>query len=74
VVKEAGKVKELIQVCYNIENPRTREREMKALLKAADELNCSCLTVITWDVEGQEKTKGKELTLTPLYRWALEML
>ncbi len=74
VVKDAGKVKELIQVCYNIENPRTREREMKALLKAADELNCSRLTVITWDVEGQEKTRGKEINFIPLYRWALEMV
>jgi|Deesub1362B_J571_1020462.scaffolds.fasta_scaffold00123_32 hypothetical protein len=73
VVKEGRKVKELIQVCYDIENPRTRERETKALLKAADELNCTRLSVITWDLQGQEKIQGKEIRFTPLYRWILEV-
>ena len=51
VVKEGLKVKQLIQVCYSMEDEETRKREIKGLLKASKELKCKDLLVITFDDE-----------------------
>jgi predicted AAA+ superfamily ATPase len=72
VIKSGGKVKQLIQVCYNIEDFDTKEREISALVKASKELDCSDLTVITWDYEGVEKHDGRRIRFLPLWKWLLE--
>jgi len=75
VLKEV-KVKQLIQVCWNIEEYKTRERELKALLKASKKLKCKNLLVITADYEREEKIKSKNRTykikFIPLWEWLLE--
>jgi len=45
VVKEGLTVKQLIQVCYNISDYAAKERELKAITKASDELKCENLFV-----------------------------
>jgi len=70
VVKD--KHNQLIQVCYDIEDINTKEREVKALLKAGKELNCNNLLIITSDYEGEEKIKGKKIKFMPLWKWMLE--
>jgi predicted AAA+ superfamily ATPase len=72
IIKSGGKVKQLIQVCYNIEDFDTKEREISALVKASKELDCSDLTVITWDYEGVEKHDGRRIRFLPLWKWLLE--
>ena len=37
VIKEGIKIKQLIQVCYNINDYETKKREIKSLLKASKE-------------------------------------
>lgn len=71
VIKEGLKIKELIQVCYDIEDYETKERELKSLVRASKELRCSNLLVITWDYEGREEFKGKEIKFIPLWKWLL---
>jgi len=71
VVREGVNVKELIQVCYDIEDFSTKNRELKALVKAGKELKCKNLKVITWDYDGREEFKGKEIRFIPLWRWLL---
>ena len=71
VVKEGQKIKQLIQVCYAVENFDTRQREIKALLKASKELKCNVLLVITEDEEEEEKIKGKTIRYLPLWKWLL---
>jgi predicted AAA+ superfamily ATPase len=72
VITSGGKVKQLIQVCYNIDDFNTKEREISALVKASKELDCSDLTVITWDYEGVEKHGGRRIKFLPLWKWLLE--
>ncbi len=72
VVKEGTKVKQLIQVCYDIDDFNTKEREVKALLKASKELKCNNMLVITWDFEGLEEIKGRKIKYVPLWKWLLE--
>jgi len=71
VIKEGVKVKELIQVCYDIEDFTTKERELKALVKASKELKCKNLKVITWDYEDKEEFKNRKIEFTPLWKWLL---
>ena len=71
VIKKGVKIKELIQVCYNLEDYNTREREINALLKGSEELKCSNLLVITWDYEKEEKIKKKKIKFIPLWKWLI---
>ncbi|NPA48278.1 MAG: ATP-binding protein [Thermococci archaeon] len=72
VVSLGGRAKELVQVSYALDEPQTRERELKALLRASEALNCQNLTVVTWEEEGVEEINGKRVRLVPLWRWLTE--
>jgi len=72
VVKEGLKINELIQVSYSIDELETRQRELKSLIKASDNLQCENLVVINWDYEGEEIFKGKKIRFIPLWKWLLE--
>jgi predicted AAA+ superfamily ATPase len=73
VVKEGTKVVCLLQVCQAVDNPKTMDREKRALLKAGHELGCQNLVVLT---ETQDKTetmawfglKGA-IRFVPLWKW-----
>lgn len=71
VIKEGLKVRQLIQVCYNIENLETKKREVRALIKASKELKCKNLLVITKSYESEEKIDGKKIFFVPLWKWLL---
>lgn len=76
VLKEGTTVKQLIQVCWDIDEYKVKEREIKALMKAEDELRCRNLLVITGDYEGKERVvaKGKsyDIAYVPVWKWLLE--
>ncbi len=72
VVKDDFKVRQLIQVCYNVDDLTTREREIKALLKASNELKCRDLTIITWDREEEFETDNRKIKFIPLWKWLLK--
>lgn len=75
VIREGISVKELMQVCWNLDATLTRNREIRALLKASRELECDTLTVVTQDLEGEEEVewfgfKGR-IRFSPLWKWLL---
>jgi len=77
VVKRGLEISELIQVCYDVKDEKTRNRETRALLHGFKDLHCSNLTVITGDYENTETiewygTKG-EIKFVPLWKWLLDM-
>ena len=74
VLKEGPRIKQLLQVCYDIENYDTKMRELKSLIKAAKEIRAkrSDLLVITSDYEGEERFKKKTIKFIPLWKWLLE--
>jgi len=75
VIKEGTKVKRLIQVCFDIKNLDTKNREIRALIKSGKELKCGNLLIITEDTENEEKVKwfGDKATIKyiPLWKWLL---
>lgn len=76
VVKQGLHVTQLLQVCANIEDPKTKAREVRALLKASEALKCSDLLLLTETAEGEEDAswfglRGR-IRLLPLWKWLLE--
>lgn len=71
LIRENKKAAELIQVCFDLKNLETKDRELSALAKSGDELNCNKLTVITWDEEREEDYKNKKIIFVPLWKWLL---
>jgi predicted AAA+ superfamily ATPase len=72
VVKKGTRIEQMIQVCYNMEDYRTRKREISALVRVAGELGCQNLMILTWDEAGVEQTADGELVIKPLWKWLLE--
>ncbi|MEK6875232.1 MAG: ATP-binding protein [Nanoarchaeota archaeon] len=76
VIKEGIKIKQLIQVCFNIKDLETKNREIRALIKASKELKCNNLLIITEDTESEEKTEwfGDKAVIKfiPLWKWLLD--
>jgi len=73
VVKEGLQVTRLIQVCTDISNPKTLGREMRGLIKAAQELHCDDLLLLNDRVDRTDifKWQGVErpIRLLPLWQW-----
>lgn len=67
VLKEAGKITELIQVTYAIDPADIRKTETKNMAMASKKLNCEKQTVITWDYEADQEN----IRYTPLWKWLL---
>lgn len=71
VVKKEGKVNALIQSCADLTDFRTKEREMRSLLKASIDLSCNRLVVITGEDEKEEKIDGRTIHFIPLGKWLM---
>ncbi|MBL0053710.1 MAG: ATP-binding protein [Bacteroidetes bacterium] len=76
VIRDHDKIKQLIQVCSDISNSKTMEREIRAFAQAQGELKCKNHLLINADTDKTEKVNwfGKkiEVRMIPLYRWLLE--
>jgi hypothetical protein len=72
LVFEKNKVKQLIQVCYDLTNINTFERETRSLVEASKELNCNDLLILTNGLERQEIIKNKKINFVPVWKWLLE--
>ncbi len=75
VIYKKTKVEQLIQVCFDINKSKTKKREIRALLKAGNELKCKNLLIITENYEFEENMewfgiKGR-IKFIPLWKWLL---
>lgn len=71
IIKEGLKVRQLVQVCYDITDYDTKKREVGALVKASKELKCKNLLVITDEYDAEERIKGGKIKFIPLWKWLL---
>lgn len=72
LIKEDLKVKQLIQVCYDIEDKEAKKRETEALLEGMEEFKLKDGLIVTWDYESEEKADKKKIIYKPLWKWLLE--
>jgi len=66
-----GESKKMIQACYSLENRDTRDREIRALLKAMDEQNLETGYIYTYNNTEKIKINNKIIVVTPLWKEAL---
>jgi predicted AAA+ superfamily ATPase len=71
VVKNGFNIDQLIQVTYASNRDEIKEREIDALIKASELLNCKNLSIITWDYEDELKVNNKKIECIPLWKWLL---
>lgn len=73
VVKEGLQISRLIQVCSDISDPKTLKREMRALIKASQELHCDELLLLNDSVARMETFRWqdteRQIRLMPLWQW-----
>ncbi|MEM5881235.1 MAG: ATP-binding protein [Candidatus Aenigmatarchaeota archaeon] len=73
IVKEGLNIKQLIQVTYASSKDEIEKREIKALVKASEQLKCKDLLIITWDYEDELKVNSKKIKCIPLWKWLLSL-
>ena len=76
VIKKHAKVKQLIQVCYDITDLVVKKREIRTLILASKELKCRNLLVITNDYEAENDKEWfgvkRKIKFIPLWKWLLK--
>ncbi|MCD6461537.1 MAG: ATP-binding protein, partial [Thermoplasmata archaeon] len=72
IVKRGMNITHLIQVCWDIEEKRTKKREISALLKGMNEFSLHEGTIITENHEDEETVEGRKIRYIPLWKWLLE--
>lgn len=71
IIREGVRVKEMIQVCYDLKDEKTRKRELRALVACAESFGLKKGVVITKDHDGKEKVDGVDVLYIPLWKWLL---
>ncbi|MBF0503038.1 MAG: ATP-binding protein [Candidatus Riflebacteria bacterium] len=73
VIRQGGVTTGLIQVCYDLSDPRTRKREIAGLTWASSELGCDNLKILTWDEEETVSIQERKISLIPCWKWLLRI-
>lgn len=65
------KRKILVQVCQNLTDINTRDREIEALIDAMQEIGKAAAVIITEDEKDTLEVNGKLITVQPVHEWLL---
>lgn len=64
---------QIFQVCHDMQNPETRQRELQAAIQAAEELQLNICIIITNDTEEILKQGPISIDCIPYWKWALQL-
>jgi len=67
-----GKITNLIQVVLELGDDKTRNRELRALVKALDETGLKSGEIVTYEEEGELNVDGKNVRLIPAFQYLLK--
>jgi hypothetical protein len=71
VTKKGLEPTQLVQVCYDLSDPETKERELNGLLAGMKNFEMDEGLIITSDEFGEEEIEGKKVRYVPLWYWIL---
>ncbi|MDD4107613.1 MAG: DUF4143 domain-containing protein [Prolixibacteraceae bacterium] len=71
LIRKGHKIEQLIQVCYDPEQPKVKKRETDALVEAAKELNCTNLLILTWTKEEIVEINNLRIAILSAYKWLM---
>lgn len=69
---EKDQVRQLIQVSVDISQPETKQREVRALLKAMKHFGITDGLIQTNDSEEVIQDNGFEIVVKPVWKWLLD--
>lgn len=71
LIKDSEKITQLIQVCGNLGDTKTKEREIKNLAEGMSQFKLKSGMIITENYEGEETVDDKKIAYIPLWKWLL---
>jgi len=71
IIKENGKISQLIQVSFSLDDSKTLEREIVALIEASQELYCDDLLIITSNNNQRIERDGKIIKVVSFTNWVM---
>ena len=71
LISKGKKVKSAIQVCYSMNDCKTKNREITALTTCLEQFELKKGTIITKDYEKEIRINGKTINIIPAWKWLL---
>lgn len=72
VIRKGMKIVQAIQVCWNLDDEKTKKREIEGVMEAMKEFELEKGFVITEDFDGEEMVEGRRIIYMSLWKWLLE--
>lgn len=72
IVQHEQQVKALYQVCWDMQDTITRQREIDGIIEASKMTQCDNLFIITHDKEDIIIQDGKTINIIPAWKWMME--
>ena len=66
VLRKGADIERLVQVCYDMSNPKTEKREVDSIVECAGELKCDNLVIITNNDKRTIEKDGYKIDVVPI--------
>ena len=66
VLRKGAHIERLVQVCYDMSNPKTEKREVDSIVECAGELKCSNLIIVTNNDKRTIEKDGYKIDVVPI--------
>ena len=66
VLRKETHIERLVQVCYDMSNPKTEKREVDSIVECAGELKCSNLTIVTYNDKRTIEKGDYKINIVPI--------
>ncbi len=71
VVQQDEHIQKLIQVCWSLSDPDTRQREIRGIKTASQVTGCQDCTIVTLDESDEIAEEDLRIKVIPAWRWLL---
>jgi hypothetical protein len=72
VIQTETGFKELIQVCWDMKDKETRDRELGGIREAAAVTGCQNMTIVTREQEETVQDEQGTIHIVPAWKWFLQ--
>lgn len=66
VLRKGAHIERLVQVCYDMSNPKTEKREVDSIVECAGELKCNNLVIVTNNEKRTIEKAGYKIDVVPI--------
>ena len=66
VLRKGAHIERLVQVCYDMRNPKTEKREVDSIVECAGELKCDNLVIVTNNDKRTIEKDGYKIDIVPI--------